>query len=197
MRKIKDGIAKRIKNVNKCQNCFISDVTQCKSCEIYEKKNCENCSHGLMTGEYVCCFHSLKKNYKSYPLIHKIEGYKDMDNYKFDKKGNITETWILEQLKSQNNRCYICLEEVLIYNFMAGCQYQYSVDRIFNDMPHDENNCLISCFYCNCRKYNRKKKNIDCKKVCEKECHVIPQELPHKKDIVLLYEPNVDTRLIW
>ena len=101
-----------------------------------------------------------------------------------------------KQQKKQRNRCYICLEEVLV-TYMGGCQYQFSVDRIFNDLPHNKSNCLIACLYCNCSKYNRRSKGEDCEKLCKRNCHILPRNLPHKKDIIRMYEPEVNTRLIW
>ena len=51
----------------------------------------------------------------------------------------------------QNLKCYVCDDLVLTTNWRSHCCYQFSVDRIDDNKPHDRNNILLSCYYCNCR----------------------------------------------
>lgn len=51
--------------------------------------------------------------------------------------------------------------------------------------PHDRNNILISCYYCNCRHHPEFNQ---LNKLCNSKCHIIKKEnIPLKKDI------NLDT----
>ena len=59
-------------------------------------------------------------------------------------------------LRIQNNKCYICKEQVLV-NYTSGCKNQFTLDRINGKNPHLKGNILIACWYCNCRNYNGKK----------------------------------------
>ena len=44
--------------------------------------------------------------------------------------------------------------------------------------PHDRNNVLISCYYCNCRHHSAfNQKN----KVCNAGCHIQPKEIEIKE----------------
>ena len=71
-------------------------------------------------------------------------------------------------LNKQKFKCYICDDMVISCNWKPRCVYQMSIDRINNNEAHNKNNCLISCYYCNCRfhpEFN------DINKKCENGCH--------------------------
>lgn len=65
-------------------------------------------------------------------------------------------------LKIQENKCYICKENVLV-NYISGCKNQFTLDRINSKNPHLKGNILIACWYCNCRDFNRQ---VNCKNKC-------------------------------
>ena len=67
---------------------------------------------------------------------------------------------------------------VLLNNWKSRCCYQFSIDRLKDDEPHNMNNVLISCYYCNCRHHpSFDQDNKICKSGCHKENK---SELPRK-----------------
>ena len=79
-------------------------------------------------------------------------------------------------LEIQNNKCYIC-DDLLNLDWEVGCKYQITVDRINGQNCHLKGNCLLACFYCNCRGYNNKRQ---CKKKC---CEDKSNDIRKKKDV--------------
>jgi hypothetical protein len=91
-------------------------------------------------------------------------------------------------LRIQNNKCYICKEQVLV-NYTSGCKNQFTLDRINGKNPHLKGNVLIACWYCNCRNYNGK---INCKNNCCINKSVIrtKKAVPNSEIDMLIYEYN-------
>ena len=89
---------------------------------------------------------------------------------RFGKKGNVNEQDVIELLRRQRFSCYICEEQILSVNWLPYCCYQFSIDRLDNTKPHDRENVLISCYYCNCR-YHPEFKQVD--KCCTARCHKV------------------------
>jgi hypothetical protein len=117
-------------------------------------------------------------------IKYKINNLKQLDVRNFSKKGNMEIDDILLLLKNQKMRCYICNEVVLIKT-RKYCCYQFSIDRIDDKLPHNKNNILISCYYCNCRnhiKFDQKSK------ICKSGCHIVGKNLPTKEEKYLLDE---------
>lgn len=112
----------------------------------------------------------------------KISNLKYLDMKKFNIKGNLEINDILDLLKNQDGKCYVCNEKVII-NSNDFCCYQYSIDRIDNCNPHDSDNILISCYYCNCRIH----KDFGQKdKICNSGCHKEKKDyLPIKSDLIV------------
>ena len=79
-------------------------------------------------------------------------------------------------LKIQENKCYICKENVLV-NYIPGCKNQFTLDRINSKNPHLKGNILIACWYCNCFDFNRQ---LNCKNNC---CNNKLVTLRRKKDV--------------
>lgn len=61
---------------------------------------------------------------------------------------------------------------MITHDYLPYCEYQMSIDRIDETKPHDHDNILISCMYCNCREVYVKKYGTCGKKVCKNKCHV-------------------------
>jgi hypothetical protein len=55
----------------------------------------------------------------------------------------------------------------------SGCMYQFTLDRIDNKLPHNRDNVLICCQYCNCFGETDKHTEVDHRvcKVCPNKCH--------------------------
>jgi hypothetical protein len=111
--------------------------------------------------------------YKSIDISHiksKILLHKLFDKNRFGIEGDIQTEDVIELLFKQDFKCYICNQDVIINNISTRCFYQYSVDRIYEDLPHNRDNVLISCFFCNC--YTRMDEiGFSRNKVCKGECH--------------------------
>lgn len=165
------------------ENFEILDDNTCPSCysENYYTKNyvvgppdcpkcfkfmCEMCSYYDNKQGYVCCqcsTSSLENNIRK-----KISTYKKKDIDRFGREGTATIDDILQLLRKQNFTCYVCDEKVITSNWKPFCCYQFSIDRINNNLPHDRNNVLISCYYCNCRHYSEFNQP---NKICNAGCH--------------------------
>tara|TARA_B110000967_G_scaffold1654_1_gene1727 strand:- start:1070 stop:2062 length:993 start_codon:yes stop_codon:yes gene_type:complete len=57
----------------------------------------------------------------------------------------------------------------------SGCMYQFTLDRIDNKLPHNGDNILICCQYCNCFGETDKHTEVDHRvcKVCPNKCHTL------------------------
>jgi hypothetical protein len=58
---------------------------------------------------------------------------------------------------------------------ISKCMYQFTLDRIDNKLPHNGDNVLICCQYCNCFGENDKYTVVDLRvcKVCPNKCHTL------------------------
>lgn len=119
-------------------------------------------------------------------ILHKINGYKRQDEMMkryVDNEKYISVESVKKQLLKQYNRCYVCGDTVILTSWNTNCSYQFTLDRIDNSKPHNKDNCLICCYYCNCREYptivlgmnenNGKRFN---NKICEHSCHQIKRD---------------------
>jgi hypothetical protein len=105
-------------------------------------------------------------------IKRKLLSCKNRDIKQLKLKGNASPDDILQLLEKQHNTCYVCNEEVLTLNWKNRCLYQFSIDRIDESFPHDRNNVLISCYFCNCRH------RIDEEyKICTAGCHTEPKDI--------------------
>lgn len=155
-----------------CAKCYVPLCAKCANkdpnFEPYSRI-CFNCIEFKSTG-------NLKQN-----IINKISSHKQTDIKKFNKEGNITNEFINEQINNQNKKCYICEEEVLLENWKPYCCYQFSIDRIDNNYPHNKDNIKISCYYCNCRHYPKFTQHY---KICSQGCHTTKKHILKKKEIL-------------
>lgn len=83
---------------------------------------------------------------------------------------------VVALLKVQENKCYICKQSIKV-NYKAWCKNQITLDRINSKNPHLKGNVLISCWFCNCRDFN---KQLKCKNEC---CNNKSNSLRTKKEI--------------
>ena len=98
----------------------------------------------------------------------KIDGYHQTDKKKFGIYGDLKVEDIQELLIKQDNKCYVCNDALLLESWTPHCLYQFSCDRINENLPHDRDNFLISCYYCNCTMHLRDESK---KKCCINGCH--------------------------
>jgi hypothetical protein len=116
---------------------------------------------------------------------NKINGYKSQDKIKGRCEGNVIVEDIFQLLKTQEFKCYVCKDEVKTSNWKPHCLYQFTLDRIDNNLPHNRDNVLISCYYCNCI-------DVLIGKICSKNtmrkkciggCHNIEKNCRSREDV--------------
>ena len=83
-------------------------------------------------------------------LDQKINSYKQQDREKLlDLTNLITNHELIEKLVSSKLKCCYCKHDLfLLYKYKRE-DYQWTLDRIDNNMGHSDNNTLISCLKCN------------------------------------------------
>ena len=128
----------------------------------------------------------------------KISCYKCSDTKRFGYAGNVTKEDVFCLFNKQKGRCYVCDDIVLTSNFKPYCLYQFSLDRLDNQLPHNKDNVLISCYYCNCISYWIEVLDIavdDHKiyKICGNNCHCEKRDIQKKRndisrDIINLFK---------
>jgi len=111
-------------------------------------------------------------------------------------------------IQKQEEKCYVCGDVVyissciptvekkpedmnvnellnLINNQMdsqkhtSKCMYQFTLDRIDNKLPHNRDNVLICCYYCNCFGESDRFEEVDGRvcKVCPNKCHTLKRDI--------------------
>jgi len=146
-----------------CINCSIIPNKK----ETYSRE-CYNCS-----GYNPKTNNNIRTN-----ISNKLSAHREFDNRIFGKKGDLEINDIEYLLKKQEYKCYVCGDDMLMINYKPYCCYQFSIDRLNNDKPHDKGNVLISCYYCNCRHFPL----FDQKdKICNSGCHTDKRNITNKR----------------
>ena len=81
----------------------------------------------------------------------KISNCRMTDKRRGMQIGDVTLEYILELLSRQNYTCSKCQELFLTTGYSPHCCNQFSIDRIDNAKPHDNDNVRLSCVFCNCK----------------------------------------------
>lgn len=116
-------------------------------------------------------------------ILHKINSYKSQD----EAKGrNITSDYVTindvkKLLFKQENKCYVCGDNVITEEWTPDCLYHFTLDRIDNKLPHNKNNVLICCYYCNCFGWQNDNTDICLYKLCKNKCHFIKRNITRKR----------------
>jgi hypothetical protein len=100
-------------------------------------------------------------NNEDYPLFHteiktKLNSYKSQDIKKniYDETKFITLNDLIEKLIQSNLQCHYCNENIFILYEIVRENKQWTLDRINNDLGHNEDNIVISCLQCNLQRRN-------------------------------------------
>jgi hypothetical protein len=121
-----------------------------------------------------------------------------IQKYKFQDKNNkklinftITDDYVSvddvkQLLINQENKCYVCYDTVVTKEWQSRCLYQFTLDRIDEKLPHNKNNVLICCYYCNCISppASTNIDDSDCDvffKLCESKCHTVKKYITRKR----------------
>lgn len=119
-------------------------------------------------------------------ILHKINAYKRQDNA---KGRNITSDYVTVKdvkklLFKQEYKCYVCGDNVITEEWQPNCLYQFTLDRIDNKSPHNKNNVLICCEYCNCFGWQNDTTDICQYKLCKNKCHEIKRNITRTRNNV-------------
>lgn len=84
-------------------------------------------------------------------LKKKRNGYKQQDQKKeiYSEHHLISVNEIIEKLVSSKLHCFYCKNELLLFFKNKRDDYQWTLDRVDNDLPHTNDNTIISCLKCN------------------------------------------------
>jgi hypothetical protein len=63
--------------------------------------------------------------------------------------------YIVDLLFKENLLCFFCKEQMMIHYEFAREMKQWTLDRIDNDLGHNEGNVVVSCLDCNLKKRRR------------------------------------------
>jgi len=168
-------------NIPAPPDCFICGINICKMCSNYDNKN------------NACICYKCENPNIILSINTKIRDYHKTDIEKFGVIGNMKKDDVVALLNKQKFRCYVCDDVVLTFGWKPYCLYQFSVDRIDNSLPHNRDNILISCYYCNCIGYltdvldcNNNKKH----KICDNYCHCEKRDILIKRECVSIDKIN-------
>ena len=88
----------------------------------------------------------------------KIISYKtqDVNKNKYDDN-NITQEETIEKLVASKLKCYYCKCNMKIFYKKVRDVEQWTLDRIDNDLPHQDNNVIVACLKCNLQRRRQSK----------------------------------------
>lgn len=90
-------------------------------------------------------------------IKNKLSSYQQQDKLKkrYDSEKFITYESTKELIKLNNCKCTYCNENLLILYKNKNEKKQWTLDRINNDIGHNNDNVVISCLKCNIQKRDR------------------------------------------
>jgi hypothetical protein len=153
----------------------------CKKCK-NDKDIKENDVKMKVFSCYDCEYKLDNKNIQS-TIARKIREYKRTDLVKFGTEGNVESNDVVELLNKQKFKCYVCNDDVKTFMWRPFCLYQFTLDRLDNSLPHNRDNVLICCYYCNCIDFfsvSGCSENVK-NKICNKGCHCVKRNISVKR----------------
>ena len=106
--------------------------------------DCNECNNDIITGQ-------IEKKLLSYK-------HQDVEKNRYDNDNFITFSEVIQKLDECKLNCYYCKENMFLLYDIVREHKQWTLDRINNDIGHNNNNVLISCLSCNLK---RRKINKD------------------------------------
>ena len=90
-------------------------------------------------------------------IKYKLSSYQQQDKLKkrYDSEKFITYESTKELIKQTSCKCIYCNENLLILYKNKNEKKQWTLDRINNDIGHNNDNVVISCLKCNIQKRDR------------------------------------------
>jgi len=104
----------------------------------------------------------------------KISGYKQQDKIKkkFNEEKFVTFSNVINKMIDCQLKCRYCLNEMYVLYDISREIRQWSVDRIDNDLGHNNDNYHLACLDCNLKRRRR----TDEKFLFTKQLNIIKQE---------------------
>jgi hypothetical protein len=104
----------------------------------------------------------------------KISGYKQQDKIKkiFDENKFLTIENIINKMIECQLKCRYCLNEMFVLYDISREIRQWSVDRINNDLGHNNDNFHLACLDCNLKRRRR----TDEKFLFTKQLNIVKQD---------------------
>ena len=126
---------------NTCPSCYSDNyytenyIKGAPNCAVCRKWICNLCSY-YDNNEYSnVCYHCCDTSSLKHNIKRKLSTYKNSDMKYFGREGTLSFDDISELLRRQNFKCYICDEIVITCKWKPFCCYQFSIDRINNELP--------------------------------------------------------------
>jgi hypothetical protein len=93
----------------------------------------------------------------------KLSNYKQQDNKKniLNEDFFINYIQVIQKLNNSNLKCHYCDEELFIIYDINREVYQWTLDRINNNIGHTNENTIISCLKCNLKRKNKNKNKFE------------------------------------
>ena len=166
---------------NHCPSCNVNNYLKLSSFECYKCLNtiCELCNYyDDKLNIYTC-------NKCENPNLEIVINKKINECKKIDKDCNINFNDIKELLRKQKFKCYICNDMILTSNWFSECLYQMTLTKINITLPHNRDNVLISCHYCNDEKENTRRKMKKCKNKCHNDNKIITTNKNNISELII------------
>ena len=166
---------------NHCPSCNSLNPNNLKTYECYKCLNtiCELCNYYDEKLKIYTC------NKCENPNLETVINKKINECKKIDKYCNINFNDIKELLRKQKFKCYICNDMILTSNWFSDCLYQMTLTKINITLPHNRDNVLISCHYCNDEKENTKRKMKKCKNKCHNDNKIITTNKNNISEVII------------
>jgi hypothetical protein len=74
----------------------------------------------------------------------------DEHGRQYHEEDYVSLEWVTEKLVNGSSCCFMCNKIMKILAFEAYDVNQFTIDRLYSDMAHKKDNCVISCYSCNC-----------------------------------------------
>lgn len=143
-------------NINRQYHLFTNDVGKNNIKIQYENKKLDT----IFKDKIYKCKYSDKLKER----LYKEEEYINIDDIK-------------KLIEKQDRKCYVCGDNLIFNNWYSECLYQFTLDRINEKLPHNKNNVLLCCYYCNCFSYTGIDDDICKYKMCKNGCHTIKRNI--------------------
>ncbi len=123
----------------------------------------------------------------------KIAAYKNQDkkkNRNFNNEEYCNIDTIIKLIEKQDSKCYVCGDNVIFDDAKANCLYQFTLDRPDETLPHNKNNVLLCCYYCNCFGFTGYDNYLCKHKMCKEGCHKTRRTITRTKNNINSTEIN-------